>query len=145
MAETDNIQFARQAIADLNARAMDRYMQRIDDSYVGESEIAPGPVRGPEGARQMIERLFTAFPDLHLEIEQVLASGDFVVTRVHLTGTHKGIFSGIAPTNRSVSWHGCNVVEVRNGKAIRSRIYSDNASLFQQLGILSLPKATTAG
>jgi steroid delta-isomerase-like uncharacterized protein len=145
MAENENIQLAKQAIADLNARALDRYVQRIDDSYIGESEIASDPVRGPAGARQMIERMLTAFPDLRFEIEQILASGDFVVTRVHLTGTHKGNFLGIPPTNKKVSWRGCNVGEIRNGKAVRGRIYADTASLFQQLGVLSLPKATTAG
>jgi uncharacterized protein len=62
-----------------------------------------------------------------------------------VTGTHKGNFAGIAATNKSVSWRGCNVVELRNGKAIRGRLYADNATLFQQLGILSLPKATAAG
>ncbi len=34
--------------------------------------------------------------------------------------------------------------EIRNGKAIKGRLYSDNASLFQQIGIMSLPKATAA-
>lgn len=89
--------------------------------------------------------LFTAFPDLRIEAEQILASGDHIVARLRLTGTHKGNFAGIAPTNKSVSWQGCNVVEMRNGKAIRSRVYADNASLFQQLGVLSLPKAQAAG
>jgi predicted ester cyclase len=59
--------------------------------------------------------------------------------RLRLIGTHKGSFRGIAPTNKGVSWRSCNVVEIRNGKAIR------NASLLQQLGVLALPKATVAG
>ena len=40
-----------QMIAALKARDLDRYMQRIDDSYFGESEMIPDGVRGPEGAR----------------------------------------------------------------------------------------------
>jgi predicted ester cyclase len=88
--------------------------------------------------------LLTAFPDLRVEVEQILASGDHVVSRVRLTGTQKGNYAGVAPTNKSVSWQGCTVTEIRNGKAIRSRIYADNASLLQQIGALSLPKTTTA-
>jgi steroid delta-isomerase-like uncharacterized protein len=145
MADKDNIQFAEQAITAINARDIDRYLQRIDESYVGESEIAPGPIRGPQGVRQMMEMQLKAFPDLHIDIEQILASGDHVVVRARVTGTHKGNFAGIAPTNKSVSWRSCNVVEVRNGKAIRSRIYSDNATLFEQLGALSIPRAKAAG
>jgi predicted ester cyclase len=93
----------------------------------------------------MMEMQLKAFPDLHIDIEQILASGDHVVVRARLTGTHKGNFAGIAPTNKSVTWRACNIVEVRNGKAIRGRIYADNATLLEQLGVLSLPRAKAAG
>jgi steroid delta-isomerase-like uncharacterized protein len=144
MAEKDNIQLAEKQIAALNAQDLDQYLSRIDDSYVGESETAPGPIRGPEGVRKNLEMLFGAFPDLRLEIEQILASGDHVVIRLAVTATHKGNFAGIAATNKRISFHACNVVELRNGKAIRGRLYGDNATLFQQLGVLSLPKAKAA-
>jgi predicted ester cyclase len=93
----------------------------------------------------MLTMMFQAFPDAHLEIEELIASGDHVVSRVVVTGTHKGAFAGIAPMNKKVSWHSCNVVEVKNGKAIRSRIYADHVSLFRQLGVIPMPKTTTAG
>jgi hypothetical protein len=60
-------------------------------------------------------------------------------------GRRSGHRDTAGPTNKSVSWRGCNVVELRNGKAIRGRLYADNASLLQQLGVLSLPKAKAAG
>ena len=144
MAENDNTRFAQQQIAALNAHDVDGYLSRIDDSYVGHSETSPGPIRGREGVRQNLEMLLKAFPDLRVEIEQIITSGDFVVMRTRATGTHKGNFAGIAPTNKSIVVHGCNVIEVRNGKAIKGTLYSENASLFQQIGVLSLPKATAA-
>jgi len=145
MAEKDNILFSEQQIAALNSRDLDRYLSRIDDSYVGQSETAPGPIRGRAGERQNLEGLIKAFPDLRIEIEQILASGDSVVTRMRATGTHQGSFAGIAPTGKSISMQACSVVEIRNGKAVRGRLYADNATLFQQLGALSLPKAMSAG
>jgi steroid delta-isomerase-like uncharacterized protein len=145
MAENENIQFAQQQIALLNSRDLDQYLSRIDDSYVGESETAPGPIRGRDGVRKNMEMILKAFPDLRIEIEQIIASGDHVVTRMRATGTHKGTFAGIAPTNKNIVMQGCSVVEIRNGKAIRGRMYADNAALFQQLGVLSLPKAKAAG
>src|SRR5258708_978853 len=144
MAEQENIQTSRQAIAFLNARDIDRYLQLIDESYVGESELAPGPILGAAGVRQQLNLMFAAFPDLRIEVDQMLASGENVMTRVRLTGTHKGSFAGIAPTNQTASWGGCNVSEFRNGKVIRSRIYADNASVFQQIGALSIPRASAA-
>lgn len=145
MAEKDNIELAKQQIAALNSRDLKGYLSRIDESYTGQSELSPGPIRGREGVRQYIESLLGAFPDLRLEVEQVIASGDTVVVRMHATGTHKGNLAGIPPTNKSIVLHACNVVEVRNGKAIQGRLYADNASLFQQLGVLSLPKTAAAG
>jgi len=144
MAEQDYIQTTRQAIAYINSREIDQYMQLIDESYVGEAELAPGPIRGPEGVRQQMNTMFGAFPDMRIEIVQIIASGDNVVTRAQLTGTHQGNYAGIAPTNKTVSWGGCNVTEFRNGKVIRSRIYADNASVFQQIGALSIPRASAA-
>jgi hypothetical protein len=41
MSEKDNLHLAEQAIAALNARDLDRYVKLIDNSYVGESELAP--------------------------------------------------------------------------------------------------------
>jgi len=144
MAEKDNIHFAEQQVAALNARDIDGYLSRIDDSYVGHSELSPGPIRGREGVRQNLENILKAFPDLRLEIEQILPSGDFVVGRSRATGTHKGNFAGIAPTHKSIAFHICSVTEIRHGKAIQSKLYADNATLFQQLGVLSLPKAAAA-
>jgi steroid delta-isomerase-like uncharacterized protein len=145
MSEKDNLHLAEQAIAALNARDLDRYLKLLDNSYVGESELAPNQPHGPDAARQMLEGYFKAFPDLHFETEQILTSGDHLVTRVRMTGTHKGNFMGVAPTNKTIHIQACNVSEVRNGKIVRSRIYSDNAKLFQQLGVLSIPKTQAAG
>lgn len=38
-----------------------------------------------------------------------------------LTGTQQGSFAGAAPTNKQVSWGSCTVVEIKNGKAVRTR------------------------
>jgi predicted ester cyclase len=124
MAEKDNIEFAQEQIAALNARDLDSYLSRIDESYTGESEMG-GSVRGREGVRQYLETILRAFPDLKLEIEEIVASGDTVVTQFQMTATHRGAYAGIAATNKS--------------------IVADNAKLLQQLGVLALPKATAAG
>lgn len=144
MVEQDNIRLAKEAIDAINAHDIERYLTYVDDSYVGESETT-GLIHGRKETQQMLTTMFQAFPDFHLEIEQTFASGDQVVVRVIVSGTHKGSFAGVAPTNKKVSWHSCNFLQLYNGKAIRSRIYADNVSLFRQLGVLPAPKATTAG
>jgi len=145
MSEQENIEISKKQVAAFNARNLDEYLGRIDESYVGESEGPLSPIRGREGVRKNLEMIFAAFPDVRNEIEQILASGDFVVSRAVITGTHKGNFNGIPATNKPVKLHICSIVELRNGKAIRGRLYADNATLYQQIGVLSLPKAAAAG
>ena len=124
MTEQENMQIAKKQIAALNARNVDEYLSRVDESC-------------REGMRKSLEVLFVALPDVRLEIEQISASEDFVVVHSIITGTHKGNFAGIAATNKPVNFHACNLVELRNGKAIRVRGYADKDTLFQQLGVPS--------
>jgi len=145
MAEQDNIALAEKQVAALNDRNLDLYLSRLDEGYVGYSEMSPGPIQGREGARQNMERLFIAFPDLRLEVKKTIASGDTVVVMMGSTGTHTGNFAGISPTKKSFAMEACNVLEVRNGKVLQGRLYADTLSLFRQLGVISLPQATTAG
>lgn len=144
MSEQDNARLAEQAIAAINERNLDKYVQLLDESFVMQTETQPAPVRGRDEVRQMLQSYFQGIPDFRIEIEQIIASGDYVVTRSHVTGTHTGTFMGIPATNRKIDTHGCNIVEIRNGKAVRSRLYAENVKLLQQLGVLTLPKAMAA-
>lgn len=109
-----------------------RKMYHTDYSYTG----ADGNTRvGPESGIVIAELYTTAFPDLHLEITNMITSGNFVVTEVIAEGTHQGELMGIKPTNRKISVPICNVVEIREGKIYAEREYFDNVHLMQQLGV----------
>ncbi len=144
MSEQDNLQLANEAIAAINAHDIDGYVKLLEDSYVGESEII-GTIHGRDGARQLWTTLLQAFPDLNYYVEQLIASGDQVVARMVMTGTHKGGFAGAAPTNNKITWRQCVIVDIRNGKAVRTRTYADNVSLFRQIGVLPAAKTATTG
>lgn len=144
MNEQENIEATQRRIALLNAHDIDGYEQEFDESFVAEGELSPSGVRGRAAMRKQVEMLLTAFPDAQFETEQILASGDHVVSRGRMTGTHQGSFAGIAPTGKSVSQGYCAVYRIRDGKIIRARMYADNASLLEQLGVLSMPKAAAA-
>ena len=144
MTEKENVQLANQAFAALNAHDIDGYLKLIDESVCRRIRNAR---HGPRTRRRTptLTTMFQAFPDLQIQTEELIATSDHIIGRSVLTGTHNGTFAGVAATGKKVSWHSCNVVEIKNGKAIRSRIYADNVSLLRQLGVLPMPKATTAG
>jgi predicted ester cyclase len=92
------------------------------------------PAEGAEGVKQVIAAFRAAFPDLHVEIDEVVADGDVVMARVTPTGTHNGELMGVAPTGRTVSWTVSHCARFSNGKLIEDRIVFDRADLMEQLG-----------
>jgi len=137
MATQDNVHIVRETFAAWNAHDSEAFLRRLDTKTVWDSDTFPAPFTGHEGARQFFKLYVTAFPDLHLDVEQMLAAGDsHVVVRWRSTGTHLGPLAQIPATGRKGSVHGCTVMEVRNSKVTHSWVYFDNAHLLRQLGVL---------
>jgi steroid delta-isomerase-like uncharacterized protein len=139
MSQQDNLRVAREIMRIWSAHDLDNYAKLLDEKYVAESDTIPAPVQGRAGAREFMKVYVTAFPDLRLDTEQMLASEDFVVPRWRATGTHNGPLMSIPPTNRKVVTHGCTVSQYRNGRPAHDWIYWDTGNLMRQLGVLPSP------
>ena len=50
----------------------------------------------------MIEGYLTAFPDLHMSVEQRVVEGNLISTRWNVTGTHDGPLGDIEPTGKKI-------------------------------------------
>jgi steroid delta-isomerase-like uncharacterized protein len=141
--ELDNLRIAREAFAAWNAHEPKQHSVLLDQQYVLESDTVPSPLRGQEAHRQFMDVYLRAFPDLRFDIEQMLASGDHVITRWHSMGTHQGEFMGIPPTGRrGEGIHGCSIIQVRYGKIAHEWLFWDTATLLRQLGVLPAPQGT---
>ena len=75
----------------------------------------------------------SAFPDGIMTIEKQIAEGDFVSTRWSKTGTHKGEFMGIPPTNRKITFTGIFFDRLENGKIVETWANYDLFGLLQQI------------
>lgn len=89
---------------------------------------------GPEGIKKLIRTFRAAFPDLSYTVDFQLAEGDRVLTRWSATGTHRGEFMGIQPTNRRINYDGMSVQRFRNGKIVEAWANVDMLGLLQQIG-----------
>jgi ketosteroid isomerase-like protein len=88
MAGPDNLHIAREIFAAWNAHDEEAFLKRLDTKTTWGSDAFPASFSGHEGARQFLKLYVTAFPDLHLDIEQILAAGDsHVVVRWRSRGT----------------------------------------------------------
>ena len=108
VAEQDNLRIVRESWAAWNAHDVEGALKILDEKHVWETDTLPAPVVGRDGSRQAMQMAISAFPDLQFRIDQLLASGDHVVTRYTATGTHNGDLMGIPPTKRRGETHGCH-------------------------------------
>jgi steroid delta-isomerase-like uncharacterized protein len=91
---------------------------------------------GPEAYKQAVHVYLTAFPDLHCEIQDMMAEDDKVVTRWRFTATHEGDLLGIAATWKRISVNGVTISRIRDGKVLEEWVSWDMLSLMRQLGVL---------
>lgn len=75
-------------------------------------------VLGVEGAQEHISGVRRTYPDLHLTVEQQIAEGEWVVSRVTMRGTHRGEWLGIKPTGKPVEMTAVNIDRVVGGRIV---------------------------
>lgn len=73
---------------------------------------------GIDGAKEHIRGVRQTYPDLHLTVEQQIAEGEWVVTRVTMRGTHRGEWQGIKPTGKVVELTAVNIDRVVGGRIV---------------------------
>ncbi len=105
-------------------------------NYAHYDPSTPDFGRGPDSEKKRAALYRTAFPDLHLTIEDVIAEGETVMTRWSCRGTHKGDLNGIAPTGKHITITGLTVARVSNGKIVEGYVNWDALGLMQQLGVV---------
>lgn len=103
----------------------------------------PATAPGREGFKQALAAFFRAFPDNHNHVEDMIAEGDRVTVRGHLTATHQGEFMGIAPTGKQVQVQYIDIWVVENGKITGNWVQMDFLGMLQQLGVVPIPGQTS--
>ena len=80
--------------------------------------MTPGVVAGTglEYLKERGQSLFSAFPDVHFEIEEVVQREDILAARVTLEGTQRGEFAGIRVTGRPMKVYDFAMYRVVGGK-----------------------------
>jgi len=91
---------------------------------------------GLKDFKRNTSEVYSAIPDAHINIDDMVAEGDRVAVRWTVTGTHKGEFMGIPPTNKKVTSWGIEIYRIAGGKFVESWERFDDLGLMQQLGIV---------
>jgi steroid delta-isomerase-like uncharacterized protein len=123
----------------INAGDVDGFGDLLADDFV-EHEETPGLAPTKDGVTEFFRLYIAAFPDLRFEAEDVLTSGDKVVARVGVSGTHDGEFMGMPATGKRFSVQAIDIVRFGDdGLAHEHWGVFDAMAMMQQLG--ALPEA----
>ena len=119
----------------------------VDDILTTDWEdipLAPGQAHGPAGIKEIFGMLITAFPDLALEIADVLSEGERAAVRVNCAGTHDGDLFGVAATGRPVRFALHEFHEFDGDRIRRTWHMEDLFGLFAQIGTWPEPATKAA-
>ncbi len=128
----------RDFYARISAGDVDAVDALVADDFV-EHEEFPGISPDKAGVKQFFTMMLSAFPDLSMEPNEMLADGDLVCARVTLTGTQQGEFMGVPATGKRVEVAVMDMLRLRDGQAIEHWGVLDAMALMQQLGAVPAP------
>jgi len=86
-----------------------------------------------EGFKQFIYLLWKAFPDIIITFEDIIIEGNKAAGRYNLTGTHRGEFVDLRPTDKRFRVNGMTVFSFHDKKIIERWNLVDMATLMEQL------------
>jgi predicted ester cyclase len=108
--------------------------------YISHRPFPPGWPKGIAGVKQYVSTLRTAFPDLRLTVEEILAEGDKVAVQVTISGTQTGPFMGIPATGKSAVWTEMHLCRMADSKLAEHWVNADQLGLLQQLEAIPTPE-----
>lgn len=91
-------------------------------------------LRGPEGVRSWVRAFRTAFPDISDMVQEQVAEGDVVVSRVTCIGTQLGPFRGLPASGKQATFTAIGIDRFRGDKVIERSAHFDIADMMRQLG-----------
>ena len=113
----------------------------VADSFLAPDIVDHNPDPGHSGkglddVKAMLTQMLTAFPDLHVTPDFLIAEGDTVVAYLTLTGTNSGPMGNMPATNKSFTINGIDILRIQNGKAVERWGVFDDMALMTQIGMM---------
>ena len=133
MSEEENKAVVRHWIEEFKTGGDEAVADEVRSPDFVNHSAPPGAPSGPEAGKALFRAIRTAFPDLHVTIEDMLADGDKVVTRQTFAGTHRGEWLGVPATGRAVSWAVIDIVRLEDGLLVDHWAVADMLGLRAQL------------
>ena len=136
-AEENKAVFRRYVEEVLNKRNLDAVDELCDENVVF---YFPDPVEGREALKERITAALAPFSDLRVEVDRLIAEGDFASAFVKSNGTLAGEFMGQDATGKQVSLFVVHTLRFANGRIVENRPITNQLELMMQLGVTQIPQ-----
>ena len=115
---------------------IDGFGRLVAEGFV-EHEVSPGLSATKDGVLQFFRGYRATFPDMRMDVEEIIASGDKTVARVTVSGTQDGEFMGMPPSGRRVQVRLIDIMRFDDDGLIAEHWgLVDMLSMLQQLGAI---------
>jgi predicted ester cyclase len=98
--------------------------------------LPPGRAQGIAGPLAASKAFHDAVPDLQCEVQQMIVSGDRVVSHLRFTGHFSGTFNGVKGQGQTVNFIATDIYRIVNGKIAENWHLEDNLTFLQQIGVV---------
>ncbi|MDQ0577742.1 ester cyclase [Agromyces albus] len=141
MEPDDNKALVRRFYAEIDAGNIGAMDELVAEDYLDHNPPFPGLSAGREGLKEAFLIFLKATPGRH-EIDDQVAQGDKVVTRLTASGRHEGDLPGPLPaTGAELRETAVAIHRVEDGKIVEHWSNRDDLGLMQQLGVIHMPGA----
>jgi steroid delta-isomerase-like uncharacterized protein len=134
MSTEDNKAIVRRFFAEYDRGNLDGAEEILATDFVNHQ--SDNTVQNREEFKQLGSAFLMAFPNRQETIEDQVAEGDKVATRLTFTGTHSGELMGIPPTGRQVTFTALTIDRLAGGKIAERWHLFDTLGMMQQLGVI---------
>ncbi|RAX44949.1 ester cyclase [Arthrobacter sp. AQ5-06] len=139
METEDNKALIRRFYEEIDAGNIEAMDELVAEDYLDHNPPFPGMPGGREGLKAAFRIFWKATPGRH-EIEDQVAEGGMVATRLTASGTHDGELPGPLPaTGATLHQTAVAVHRIEHGRIVEHWSNRDDLGLMQQLGVIHLP------
>jgi len=132
-----NKEVARRLAAEVFSQGNMRTFDEIfADGYVNHTMPVPGVPGTKAGFRQVVLATRAAFPDVHVDVKEVVAEGEFAVFRDVVHATSRGEFMGVPPNGKRLEWTEIHFLRIADGRIIEHWANFDQVGILRQLGVI---------
>lgn len=108
-------------------------VDRMASFYRSTIKVNDVPMK-PAAVAAQFTTLFSAFPDWHWEIRNLVVDGDYIAVHFKVIGTHRGTFQGFEATGRPVTISEFTFYRVEDSKFAEVWDLADMDAVMRQIG-----------